>query len=197
MLMNKEIYISVDIESSGPIPGEYSMLSLGACVVGDASKTFYSEIKPISEKFVPEALEVSGLSLKRLGEMGKEPAEAMHNFKKWIREVSEENEPVFVVFNVTFDWMFVAYYFHKFLGRNPFGISGLDIKAYYMGKFGTKWEDTSKRKIDKRFLSGKHTHNALDDAIEQADIFRKMNGLSGRKQPTCSKLGRAWRKSLV
>jgi ribonuclease T len=30
----REIYFSVDIEASGPIPGEYSMLSLGACLVG-------------------------------------------------------------------------------------------------------------------------------------------------------------------
>ena len=29
-----EIYFSVDIEANGPIPGEFSMTSLGACVVG-------------------------------------------------------------------------------------------------------------------------------------------------------------------
>ncbi len=29
-MKDKEIFISVDIESSGPIPGEYSLLSIGA-----------------------------------------------------------------------------------------------------------------------------------------------------------------------
>lgn len=170
-----EVYISVDIEASGPIPGEYSMLSLGACVVGEASKTFYSEFKPISEKYVHEAVDVSKLSLEKLKSSGVEPELGMREFENWIKEVSSEKRPVFTAFNATFDWMFVAYYFHRFLGRNPFGISGLDIKAYYMGKFDTSWSETAKRNFDKRFLSSKkHTHNALDDAIEQAEIFQKI-----------------------
>ncbi|MBI2649343.1 MAG: 3'-5' exonuclease [Thaumarchaeota archaeon] len=181
-----EIYISVDVETSGPIPGEYSMLSIGACVVGDISKTFYREIKPVSDKFVPEAVEVNGLSLQKLKETGTEPAVAMRDFGDWVGSVSNERRPVFVAFNATFDWMFVAYYFHKFLGRNPFGISGLDIKAYYMGKFRTSWSETVKKRLDKRVISRrKHTHNALDDAIEQAEIFGKIlefgrNGALGK-----------------
>ena len=46
--MKSELYFSVDIESAGPIPGVYSMLSLGACVVNDTSQTFYVELKPIT-----------------------------------------------------------------------------------------------------------------------------------------------------
>jgi len=171
-----EVYISVDVETSGPIPGEYNMLSLGACVVGDVSKTFYRELKPITDKFVPEAIEVSGLSLEKLKETASEPAVAMQDFESWINSISNGRRAVFTAFNATFDWMFVAYYFHRFLGRNPFGISGLDIKAYYMGKLDTGWSETAKKRLDKRFLSNKykHTHNALDDAIEQAEIFRKI-----------------------
>ena len=30
---DQDNYFSVDIEASGPIPGEYSMLSLGVCLV--------------------------------------------------------------------------------------------------------------------------------------------------------------------
>ena len=170
-----ELYISVDIEVSGPIPGEYSMLSLGTCVVYGASKTFYREFKPITDKFIPEAIEVSGLSLGKLRETGIEPANGMAEFEGWVKQVASDNRPVFTAFNATFDWMFVNYYFYRFLGRNPFGISGLDIKAYYMGKFGTSWGETAKKRMDKRFRSErKHTHNALDDAIEQAEIFRKI-----------------------
>lgn len=171
-----EVYISVDVETSGPIPGEYSMLSLGACVVGDISKTFYREFKPITDKFVPEAIEVSGLSLEKLKETAGEPAVVLKDFESWISLVSNGRRAVFTAFNATFDWMFVAYYFHRFLGRNPFGISGLDIKAYYMGRLSTSWGETAKKRLDKRFLSNKHkhTHNALDDAIEQAEIFRKI-----------------------
>ena len=173
--MKKEFYISVDVETAGPIPGEYSMLSLGACLVGNTSRKFYSTFKPITKNFVPEALAISGFSLDELEQTGAPPKMAMDAFNDWISEITEDGRPVFVAFNATFDWQFVNYYFCTFLGRNPFGISGLDIKAYYMGKFGTTWSDTSKKRFDKRFLSKKpHTHNALDDAIEQAEIFEKL-----------------------
>lgn len=171
----EEVYISVDVETSGPIPGEHSMLSLGACVVKDTSRKYYVVFKPTSKQFVPEALAVSGFSLDELEEVGTAPKTAMSAFDSWISEVAAGKRPVFVAFNATFDWQFVNYYFHKFLGKNPFGISGLDIKAYYAGKFGKTWGDTSKKKFDRRFLSDKkHTHNALDDAIEQAEIFEKL-----------------------
>jgi len=174
-MFKKEIYVSVDIEASGPIPEEYSMLSLGAAVVGDTSKIFYKEFKPINDNYVPRALEICGLSMEKLKKTGVEPKAGMLEFKEWINNVSKSKKPVFTAFSATFDWMFVEYYFRKYVGRNPFGLSGLDIKAYYMGKFGTKWVDTAKRRFDKRFLSKrKHTHNALDDAIEQAEIFEKL-----------------------
>ncbi len=173
--MKKEIYISVDIEASGPIPREYSMLSLGAAVVGNVSKNFYAELKPLNQNYIPKALEVCGLSLEKLMKEGEEPGAAMSRFEQWITEVAGEAKPVFVGFNATFDWQFVNYYFHKFLGRNPFGISGLDIKAYYMGMKKCLWGETAKARMDKEFLSEKkHTHKAVDDAVEQAEIMEKL-----------------------
>ena len=50
-------WIMVDIEADGPIPGDYSMVSFGAVVVEPGlERTFYGELRPISEKFVPEVL---------------------------------------------------------------------------------------------------------------------------------------------
>ncbi len=62
-MSDSELYFSVDIEASGPMPGEYSMLSLGACRVDALEHTFYAELRPISDRFVPAALEVSGFDL--------------------------------------------------------------------------------------------------------------------------------------
>ncbi len=39
MTTNTEIYISVDVETSGPFPPAFCMLSIGACVVGEAEAT--------------------------------------------------------------------------------------------------------------------------------------------------------------
>jgi DNA polymerase III epsilon subunit-like protein len=77
-----EKYISVDVETSGPIPGEFSFLSIGACVVGETYKNFYVELKPLNENFDPKTLKVNKLSLKKLKENGLELKEAMGKFKE-------------------------------------------------------------------------------------------------------------------
>jgi len=38
-----ELYVSVDVETSGPIPGEYSLLSIGACLVDQPATSIYLE----------------------------------------------------------------------------------------------------------------------------------------------------------
>ena len=78
--MKPERYFSVDIESAGPIPGKYSMLSLGACVVGDPAVSFYAELKPLSNEFVPDALKVSGFDLDRLERDGQTPEKSDERF---------------------------------------------------------------------------------------------------------------------
>ena len=63
MPKQSEIYISVDVEASGPIPGEYSMLSIGSCVVGQTGQSFYVELKPLNDHFMEKAIKVTGLSM--------------------------------------------------------------------------------------------------------------------------------------
>lgn len=183
--MTREVFISVDVESDGPIPGDYSMLSFGAVLVYDLDACFYRELKPMSENFDPDTvafLKRHGLDREKLTMSGADSALAMREFADWIRKVcGQDGRPVFVAFNATYDWMFVHWYLMHFVGQNPFGISGLDIKAYYMGARGTHyWSETIKRKFDKRFRPDPkelpHTHNALDDAKEQAEIFRRLRG---------------------
>ncbi|MDZ7586424.1 MAG: 3'-5' exonuclease, partial [Patescibacteria group bacterium] len=114
MPLKPETYISVDIEASGPIPGEYSLLSIGACVVSQTSQTFYAELKPLNGNFIKQALEVNRLSLEKLKTQGEIPDQAMARFDQWIKAVSGDNRPVFVAFNATFDWSFTHWYFIKF-----------------------------------------------------------------------------------
>lgn len=168
-----EAFISIDVETAGPIPGEYSMLSIGACLVDDPSLTFACELKPINLNAVPAALEVSGLSLERLQATGLDPAAAMARFGDWIDDVSGSAKPVFVGFNAPFDWSFVNYYFHKFTGDNPFGFTALDIKALWMGVSGCTWADTRSSRIAEEVHPELHgDHDALHDALYQAELFR-------------------------
>lgn len=44
MTHKREVFVSVDIETAGPIPGEYSLLSIGACDV-DLTNTFSCKLK--------------------------------------------------------------------------------------------------------------------------------------------------------
>lgn len=178
----QEVLVSVDVETAGPSPSRYSLLSIGACLVDDPARTFYVELKPVTADFEQTALDVSGLSMEALTAGGTAPAAAMLSFEQWLaREVPPGSLPVFTAFNVGFDWMFVHDYFHRYVGRNPFGHSALDIKAYYMGMAGSSWAGTSMRHLAPRYLGDRQlSHNALDDAVQQAKLFRaiRADGLS-------------------
>jgi DNA polymerase III epsilon subunit-like protein len=178
-----EVYVSVDIEAAGPTPGAYSMLAIGACLVDRPEEGFYVELKPESDDFVETALAVGGLSLEHLRAHGTDPAEAMQAFADWLAAViPADSRVVFTAFNAPFDWMFVADYFQRHLGRNPFGTSALDVKAYYMGQAGVTWARTSMRYLSPLYLSGRQlTHNALADARDQAELFRALQAKAHRK----------------
>jgi ribonuclease T len=174
MTAGREIFVSVDVETAGPIPGEYSLLSIGACDVDDESRTFACEIKPINRNADPKALEISGLSLEALERSGLTPEAAMGQFAAWAESLAGPGETlVFVGLNAPFDWSFVNYYFYKYLGRNPFGFAPLDIKAYYMGRTGCAWLETRSSRMAAAVKPARHgDHTALGDALFQAELFR-------------------------
>jgi DNA polymerase III epsilon subunit-like protein len=170
------VYISVDIETGGPTPNNYALLSVGACLVDNPDVSFYVELMPDKEKIEPSAIKIAGLDPEVLKRDGTPPNEAMQAFESWLQDhTSEGEQPVFVAFNAAFDWMFVADYFQRYLGRNPFGYSALDIKALYMGAFGVPWEETGMAEVTKRLgFSIQLSHNALEDARDQALIFNTL-----------------------
>ena len=173
---SSERYVSVDVETAGPAPAKYSLLSIGACLVDDPDQAFYIELQPLSMNTRPEALSIHQISLERLAREGVAPAEAMSRFAEWLAAaISPDQNPVFVSFNAPFDWMFVADYFHRFLGQNPFGHSALDLKALYMGLTGAPWSHTSMRYVAPRYLGNRRlSHHAAQDALDQAEMFRRM-----------------------
>ena len=178
-----EVLISVDIEASGPSPSTGSLLSIGACVVDDPGVAIYIELKPLPDRAWDEgAARVHQLKREHLEKDGLEPEVAMADFETWIAEASNGSRPVFVGFNAPFDWMFVADYFWRYIGRNPFGVSALDLKSYYMGVENIqRWDQTRRTAVDERLgLAPDHSHHALEDARGQAVLARL---LKSRQSP--------------
>ncbi|MCU0506354.1 MAG: 3'-5' exonuclease, partial [Chloroflexi bacterium] len=159
-----------------------SLLSIGACVVDDPGQGIEILVRPVPGRgWSDEAQVVHGLSRDRLAAEGLEPADAMRRLAEWLEAVVPAGSvPVFVSFNAPFDWLFVADHLWRHLGRNPFGTSAVDLKALFMGRHldsVRSWAET--RSVDVRRIypvALPHTHGALDDAREQAEVCRLIRG---------------------
>lgn len=192
IMARPDLYISADVEADGPIPGRYSMLSFGLVVVGTydgttferaevGAKTFYTELAPISAEFIPEALAVSGLDRDRLIREAPDAVSAMTDAARWVREMAEQAgaRPVLAAYPASFDWMWLYWYFVAFaVGGSPFGFSDcLDIKTFFAARSRNSWAGATKRSMPRHLHSKRpHTHHALDDAIEQGELFANLFG---------------------
>jgi hypothetical protein len=163
-------FVMVDIEADGPIPGDFSMVCFGAVIVEPGlGRTFYGRTKPISEKYIPEALAVSGFSRNECFEFD-DPKDVMERFAVWIESESKDR-PKFVSDNNGFDWQFMNWYFHHFIGRNPFGHSSTNLGSLYKGLQKDMFVNF------KHLRKTKHTHNPVDDALGNAEALLRMKEL--------------------
>ena len=167
-------YIMVDVETDGPIPADYSMICFGAIIVDEQlDKTFYGQLKPISEQWLPEALEVSGFTRQETLQFD-EPKVVMEHFIDWIRAYSRM-QPVFISDKNGFEWQFINYYFNHFLGSNPFGYSSTNLGSLYKGLV----KDMTKN--FKRLRKTVHSHDPIDDVRGNAEAFLYLKNEMGLK----------------
>jgi hypothetical protein len=193
----EDVYFSADVETDGSIPGPYSLLSFALVYAGrfDGKRfvqptaydqTFYRELKPISERFQPDALRINGLDRDRLIREGDDPARAMTDAARWVRSVAGGARPVLVAFPLSFDWTWLYWYFVAFSrDGSPFNHSScFDIKTAYAVKTRLPIARAGRASIAQALKSSRpHTHNALDDAIEQAEVFANVFRLGGKDAP--------------
>jgi hypothetical protein len=173
-----EIYVSTDVETDGPIPGPHSMLSFGSAAFTADKRmiaTFEANLvtlegasgHPDTMKWwqtQPEAWAAHRQNLRR-------PEDVMPEYVAWLKQLP--GKPVFVGYPAGFDFSFMYWNLMKFAGESPFSFSALDIKSFAMAKLGTEYRQTTKRNMPKRWFDkgAKHSHKALDDAIEQGLLF--------------------------
>lgn len=177
-----ELYISVDIESDGPIPGMYSMLSFGAAAFilnGSMIGTYSANLETLpGAKQDPDTMQWWSTQKEAWDahrKNTKKPEKAMPDFVSWVKHLKKRHNasPVFVGYPAGFDFTFMYYYMRAFAGESPFSFSALDIKSYAMAKLGTEFRKTAKRNMPRHWFSKtkRHNHIALDDAIEQGELF--------------------------
>ncbi len=160
-------YFMVDIEADGPIPAEYSMVCFGAIVVDPKlDRSFYGQCRPINDQWIPQALEVSGFSREETMEFD-EPLATMQRFADWIKAESN-GKPIFISDNNGFDWQFINYYFHRFLGENPFGFSSTNLGSLYKGAVKDLFRNFKHLRVTR------HTHHPVDDARGNAEALLAM-----------------------
>jgi hypothetical protein len=160
-------HIMVDVEADGPIPGAYSMISFGAILVQERlDQTYYGRLKPISEKWDPEALAVSGFTREQTMAFD-EPKQVMDGFATWVKERSKRR-PLFISDNNGFDWQFINWYFWHFTGGNPFGHTSSNLGSLYKGLVQDTFQNF------KHLRRTAHTHNPVDDAKGNAEALLEM-----------------------
>lgn len=185
-MSKREIYISVDIETGGPIPGKFSMLSLGACVVDDSFKLTGEEywinleelpgtsIDPVTKTEFwdknPEAWKACRKNL-------LSPKDGMKQFDSWLSNLEKKyNAKLVFVSYPNWDFTFVHWYLMEFVGNSRFSFASLDMKTLAMALLKTKFRDVGKRTMPKQWFDPKlkHTHVAVEDAREQGITFSNM-----------------------
>lgn len=190
-----DAYFSADVETDGPIPGPYSMLSFSLVYAGSFDGklfkrpenykcAFYKELKPISDQFQLEALRVNGLDRARLCREGEDAESAMTEASLWVNSIAAARRPVLVAYPLSFDWTWLYWYFVRFSADgSPFDYSRCyDIKTALAVKACVPISLAGRSRLHPDLMSKhKHTHHALDDAIEQAEIFANLFEWEGKR----------------
>jgi len=179
------IYLSMDVETDGPVPGLYSMLSIGM-----AAFTLNNEIvwehevnlfpleganrdRKTMEWWQQDAQQDAwaALMVNR-----QDPKEALIRLAGEIKKLKKVYRVFPIAWPACFDWMFIQWYMHKFVGENPLGRRAKCADSYAWAISKTFHPNISISTLLAEWEDGrfKHTHRALDDAKEQGAKFINM-----------------------
>ena len=167
-------YIMVDIEADGPIPGDYSMVCFGAIVVEPSldrtsSTATEADLRQVDSRGSASQRIHAGETLGF-----DEPTVVMQQFAEWVAEVGG-GRPMFISDNNGFDWQFINWYFHHFLGKNPFGHSSTNLGSLYKGVVRDTFASF------KHLRKTKHTHHPVDDVRGNAEALLQIKEEYGLK----------------
>jgi hypothetical protein len=187
------MYFSCDVETSGPVPGLHSILSIGISALHpetlEECGSFYQTLERLPEATQdPDTMKWWAGFPEQYALATHEPLDAgvvMRSLDAWVREHVDHRSdglekplvPIFVAYPAAFDFGFYAYYAHRFVGKSVFGFVALDMASLAMGFNANDYDNQTKKKWPETWVTEKDRvalHHALDDARQQADIFRRM-----------------------
>jgi hypothetical protein len=184
-MTDSELYVSIDVETDGPIPGEYSMLSLGSATF-ESSGQILDKFE-INIRELPEAKKDAATTewwatepeaWQYCRQNPVEPTSAMHAYLDHLLNIEKtyQKHLVCIGYPVTFDFMFVYWYLIKFTGKSPFSFSGLDIGTMAMTIMRSSYKTAEMEYMPRHWFAEdiKHNHTPLCDAIEQGHVFCSM-----------------------
>lgn len=179
-IVTAETYFVTDIEADGPIPGPYSMLSLASVACNAEGLTlgeYTMNLDPLPGATThPTIMEFWARNPEAWAACHVDTQNAVDGtraFGQWLRTFP--GRPVLVAYPAGFDFMWTQWYLVNFTERSPFRDAAIDIKTLAMLQLGTAYSKVQKSALPSAWTEGlPHTHVALDDAREQAALFREL-----------------------
>ncbi len=174
------VYVVIDIEADGPIPGDNSMLSFAAVAItpeGREIGTFEAVLMPLADAR-PDADTIAWFETQpdayAAATANPRPAAAViAEFIEWVSALP--GRPVFAAHPIAFDGGWIDYYLRRFARRrliqgprdtDPlFFSSGICIRTLAAGHLGWPvWDCTPGRYPPELLGLHDHSHRAIDDA---------------------------------
>lgn len=190
----RKIYFSVDIETDGLVAGRNNMLSLGAAAIDMNSGRIVSKFK-VNLSLVPDLIPDKDTMLwwklyPKAYEAARTNATAptlvMMHFVDWVHSLKSSDSLIFA-WKPILDLAFLRYYIHRFhplgtelclngiFARHGFGLDQKTVAAIALKQpyRATKMDNLpdSIRLDENSEIIANHSHDALEDAVEQALIF--------------------------
>ena len=185
MLEDNQIYIIVDIELNGQMPGEHSILSIGAVAstMSEEVGSFYKKLQPL------EALSADAETLawwktqpeawQEVNTDAEPAAMVIAAFREWVKSFGKS--PVFVASPLILDYPFIKWYLHKFGGDQLFEDfepvqRTLDLASFTAGKLNIPLAKARRMQLPSETIKGMpgHSHKAIDDARGYGVILRNV-----------------------
>ncbi len=183
MLEDDQIYIIVDVELNGLMPGKNSILSIGA-VASTADQevgSFYKKILPLEDLSAdPETTEWWKTQPEAWQEVNTDAESAaivIDAFREWVKSFGKS--PTFVASPLILDYPFIKWYLDRFGGKQLFEDFNpvqrtLDLASFTAGKLNIPLAKARRMQLPPEITQGMpgHSHKAIDDARGYGVILR-------------------------